>query len=67
MRVLILGTGAKDHAIAWWFSRSNLISELFYAPGNLATSTIATNLPDVDPSDKEAVYEACLKHKIQHY
>lgn len=66
MRVLILGTGAKDHAIAWWFSRSNLISELFYAPGNLATSTIATNLPDVDPSDKEAVYEACLKHKIQH-
>lgn len=66
MRVLILGTGAKDHAIAWWFSRSNLISELFYAPGNLATSTFATNLPDVDPSDKEAVYNACLKNKIQY-
>lgn len=66
MRVLILGSGAKDHAIAWWFSRSNLISELFYAPGNVATKSIATNLPEVDPSDKEAVYNACLKYNIQH-
>ncbi len=64
MRVLLLGSGAKDHAMVWWFSKSRYISGLYAAPGNLATSRIATNLPDTDPSDPEAVYRACLDHSI---
>ncbi len=64
MRVLLLGSGAKDHAVAWWFSKSCYLSELFVAPGNLATERLCTNLPDVDPSDPVAVYESCKKHKI---
>ena len=59
MRVLILGSGAKDHAVAWWFSRSCYISALYIAPGNLATARFATNLPSVNPSDPADVYEAC--------
>lgn len=64
MRVLVLGAGAKDHAIAWWFSRSNYLSALFCAPGNIATAEFATNLPEVDPASPEQVLSACKKHNI---
>lgn len=64
MRVLLLGSGAKDHAVAWWFSKSCYISELFVAPGNLATGRFAINLSDVNTSDPVSVYEACRKHSI---
>ncbi|ADY14612.1 phosphoribosylamine--glycine ligase [Sphaerochaeta globosa] len=63
MRVLVLGSGAKDHAIAWWFSQSRLINGLFVAPGNVGTQSIATNLA-IDPSDPKQVYEACSTHGI---
>lgn len=64
MRVLVLGSGAKEHAIVWWFSRSRLIDGLFAAPGNVGTEQIAVNLPDTDPSDPQAVHAACLRHGI---
>jgi phosphoribosylamine--glycine ligase len=58
-----LGSGAKDHAIAWWFSQSRLIDGLFVAPGNVGTESIATNL-GINPSDPKEVYQACLEHNI---
>ena len=64
MKVLVLGSGAKDHAIAWWFSKSKLIEGLYVAPGNPGTSDFAVNLPDVDPSDKKQVLAACKKNGI---
>ena len=64
MRVLMLGSGAKDHAILWWFSKSCLISELFIAPGNLCTEDIATNLKDINPANPDEVYRACIDHRI---
>ncbi len=64
MRVLVLGSGAKDHAIAWWFSRSRLIEGLYMAPSNPGTSGFAVNLPDVNPSDKEQVLAACKANGI---
>ncbi len=64
MRVLMLGSGAKDHAILWWFSKSSLISELFIAPGNLFTEDIAINLTHINPANPDEVYNACLEYKI---
>lgn len=64
MKVLILGSGAKDHAITYLFSQSKLISALYVAQGNTGTSLIAENLPQVDPSNPEEVYQACLEHAI---
>ncbi len=64
MRVLILGSGAKDHAIAWWFNQSNFLGDLFIAPGNVATGRFATNLSSIDPADPVEVYEACLENAI---
>ncbi|MGI6466171.1 MAG: phosphoribosylamine--glycine ligase [Sphaerochaetaceae bacterium] len=64
MRVLLLGSGAKDHAMTWLFSQSKFISGLYVAQGNIGTAAIAQNLPEVDPSSCEQVYDACLKHDI---
>ena len=64
MRVLLLGSGAKDHAIAWWFNESCFISALFVAPGNLATEQFATNLPSVNITDPGDVYQACVDNRI---
>ena len=64
MKVLVLGSGAKDHAIAWWFSKSKLIEGLYVAPGNPGTAAFAINLPDVNPSDKDQVLAACREHGI---
>lgn len=64
MRVLVLGSGAKDHAITWLFSRSKLIEGLFVAHGNVGTEAIAVNLKYVNPSSPESVYRACLVHNI---
>ena len=64
MRILVLGSGAKDHAVAWWLSRSAYISELYMAPGNPGTADIAINLPDTDNSDCDAVYRAVKAYSI---
>ena len=64
MRVLVLGSGAKDHAMTWLFSQSKCIDGLYVAQGNVGTAAIAKNLPDVDPSSPESVYAACSEHAI---
>ncbi len=64
MKVLIIGSGAKDHALAWMFSKSRRISGLFIAPGNAGTDSLGTNLPHIDPSDADAVLKFCRKEKI---
>ncbi|HLW21744.1 MAG TPA: phosphoribosylamine--glycine ligase [Sphaerochaetaceae bacterium] len=65
MRVLVLGSGAKDHAMTWLFSQSKLVDGLYVAQGNIGTAAIAENLPTVDPSSPESVYAACREHNIQ--
>lgn len=64
MRVLILGSGAKDHALTWWFSNSHLINGLFVAPGNVGTESIAVNLNYVDATSPQSVFRACKVHQI---
>ncbi len=64
MRVLILGNGAREHALTWKFSKSKRISALFVAPGNAGTGEIATNLPDIRPTSAEEVIRACRTHRV---
>jgi len=44
MNVLLIGSGGREHAIAWKISQSNLLDELFIAPGNAGTSQVGTNV-----------------------
>jgi len=63
MKVLILGSGGREHAFAWKIHQSPLLTDLFVAPGNAGTAQIATNLL-VNPTDFPAIKTAVLQHDI---
>ena len=63
MNVLILGSGGREHALAWKIAQSNLLSKLFIAPGNAGTGQVGVNL-SINPTDFEAVKTAVLQNKI---
>lgn len=54
MNVLVLGSGGREHALAWAIAKSPRLDSLFVAPGNGGTATIAKNVP-LDMSDADAV------------
>lgn len=64
MKVLVIGSGAREHAITWMFSKSKRISGLFIAPGNAGTEELGMNIPDVDPLDFNALHEVCIENKV---
>ena len=64
MNVLLLGAGAREHAIAWRLGKSPLCSKLFIAPGNAGTGEYGTNA-EVDPNDFDAVRELVLEQHIK--
>lgn len=65
MKVLVLGSGAKDHAISWMFAKSKRITGLYIAPGNAGTERIGKNI-NIDISNPEQVYEACRAFSIDY-
>lgn len=64
MNVLILGSGGREHAMAWKIAQSNLLNQLFIAPGNAGTIQVGTNLA-INPTNFEAVKQAVLKNNIE--
>jgi phosphoribosylamine--glycine ligase len=63
MRVLVIGGGGREHALAWKLAQSPLLTELFVAPGNGGTESIATNLP-CDITDNDAVVALARAQRI---
>ena len=63
MRILLLGAGGREHALAWKMLQSRLCDQLFVAPGNAGTAAIATNL-SLNPTDFEAVKKTVLQENI---
>lgn len=63
MNILLLGSGGREHALAWKLSQSSLCSKLFIAPGNAGTAQCGTNLP-FSVTDFEAIKNCCLDKYI---
>lgn len=63
MRILLLGSGGREHAFAWKLSQSPLCTKLFIAPGNAGTSLHGTNL-DFGVNDFDAIKKCCIDEKI---
>ncbi|MGQ9846912.1 MAG: phosphoribosylamine--glycine ligase [Bacteroidales bacterium] len=62
--VLILGSGAREHAFAWKIVQSKRLNKLFIAPGNAGTSSLGVNL-DINPLDFEAIKNAIVENQIE--
>lgn len=63
MTILLLGSGGREHALAWKMLQSNKCEQLYVAPGNAGTAQIATNVA-LNPLDFEAVKNFVLENKI---
>ncbi|HEX6333169.1 MAG TPA: phosphoribosylamine--glycine ligase [Flavisolibacter sp.] len=63
MKILLLGSGGREHAIAWKLSQSPLCSRLFIAPGNAGTAQLGTNLPFA-VTDFDAIRKCCSDEAI---
>ncbi|MFZ9029314.1 MAG: phosphoribosylamine--glycine ligase [Crocinitomicaceae bacterium] len=63
MRVLLLGSGGREHALSWKMAQSSILEALFIAPGNAGTRQHGVNL-NVSASDFDGVKKAVLEHNI---
>ncbi len=64
MNILILGSGGREHALAWKLNRSPMPNKLFIAPGNGGTSRIGHNIP-IGVKDFQSIKELVLGERIQ--
>lgn len=64
MNILILGSGGREHALAWKLRQSKQVSKIFIAPGNAGTAEVGINLP-VDVTDFEQIRYVCIENKIE--
>ena len=63
MNILLIGSGGREHTLAWKLTQSPLCNKLFIAPGNAGTALCGTNLP-IGVSDFDAMAVACLANNI---
>lgn len=63
MNVLLLGSGGREHAMAWKIKQSKLIDKLFIAPGNSGTKECGENVK-IAATDFPALHEFVLSHQI---
>jgi phosphoribosylamine---glycine ligase len=63
MRVLVIGSGGREHALAWAIAKSPRLGTLFVAPGNAGTAAIAENVA-LDIDDHQAVIAFCRRAAV---
>lgn len=63
MNILILGSGGREHALAWKIAQSKRLGKLFVAPGNAGTAGIATNI-SVEAKNLEAIKDLVVNNDI---
>ena len=63
MKVLLLGSGGREHALAWKIAQSSILDELFIAPGNAGTKKHGKNV-ELAPTDFEGIKEFVIAQQI---
>ncbi len=64
MNILLLGSGGREHALAWKITQSKKCSHLYIVPGNAGTMQCGTNV-NMSATDFEAIKKFCLDNKIE--
>jgi phosphoribosylamine--glycine ligase len=63
MKILIIGSGGREHAFGWKIKQSSKVEKLFFAPGNAGTIELGTNIP-VGVSDFAGIRNAVVSNQI---
>jgi len=63
MNILLLGSGGREHALAWKISKSQHCNRLFIAPGNPGTAQLGTNI-DLGVNDFESQKAFCIENQV---
>ena len=63
MKILLLGSGGREHALGWKIAQSKRVTELFIAPGNAGTSEVGTNI-DIQVNDFDAIKDFICTQQI---
>lgn len=63
MNILLLGSGGREHALAWKMSKSRECSKLFIAPGNTGTALCGTNV-EISATDFDGLSKFCVENAI---
>ena len=64
MNILLLGSGGREHALAWKIAKSSKLDKLFIAPGNAGTSQVGTNV-NIKAEDFDAIKEFVLANDVK--
>ncbi len=64
MKILLLGSGGREHALGWKIAQSKRVTQLFIAPGNAGTSEVGTNV-DIQVNDFDAIKDFICNQKIE--
>ena len=65
MKILIIGSGGREHALAWKVAQSSSVDSVYVAPGNGGTATEAkTQNVAIDPLDFEKLISFCQEQRI---
>ncbi|MGO1988321.1 phosphoribosylamine--glycine ligase [Mammaliicoccus vitulinus] len=65
MKVLVIGSGGREHVLAQKCSHSKLVDEVFVIPGNDAMSKVATIVSEIQESDHELIKDFVVEHEIE--
>lgn len=63
MKVLVVGSGGREHALCWAICHSDLCDELYCAPGNAGTDSVAVNVP-IGAEDIDGILEFVKRNEI---
>ena len=63
MKILIIGNGAREHALAWAISQNPRCTKIYCSPGNAGTTELAANI-DIDVTSNNEILEICLLYSI---
>ena len=63
MNILLLGSGGREHAIAWKIAQSPKTDKLFIAPGNAGTAQVGTNV-NIKADDFQTIKEFVLANNV---
>ena len=64
LHVLIVGSGGREHAIAWKATQSQRLGHLYCLPGNPGTPELGENVTGISPEDHSAILRFCIEKQI---